>query len=215
MPDKLFWNTVTPFLKAALTKMMGNQSFQSFRLVGGTSLSLQLGHRISIDIDLFTDAPYGSIDFNEIDAFLATSFSYVSEAQSDVIGMGRSYLVGNKKETIKLDLYYTDPFIQPVLTIGPYRLATMEEIIAMKIDIVQRGGRKKDFWDLHELLDCYAPGQMIELHKTRYPYTHDADRIRENFTNFTNADDDFDPMCLKGKHWELIKLDIIQVLQKS
>jgi predicted nucleotidyltransferase component of viral defense system len=31
-------------------------------------------------------------------------------------------------------------------------MATVEEIIAMKLDVMQRGGRKKDFWDLHELL---------------------------------------------------------------
>jgi hypothetical protein len=39
---------------------------ENFILVGGTSLSLQLGHRISIDIDLFTDSPYGSVDFKAI-----------------------------------------------------------------------------------------------------------------------------------------------------
>ncbi len=50
---------------------------------------------------------------------------------------------------------------------------------------------------------------MIALHKQRYPYTHDENQIRKNFTDFKNADDDFDPVCLKGKHWEIIKLDII------
>jgi len=63
MPDRLFWNTVTPLLKTALTKMMDSGFFQQFRLVCGTSLSLQLGHRTSVDIDLFTDASYGLINF--------------------------------------------------------------------------------------------------------------------------------------------------------
>ncbi len=94
-----------------------------------------------------------------------------------------------------------------------YRLATIEEIIAMKIDIVQRGARKKDFWDLHELLHKYSLSQMIELHKTRYPFSQEENKIRTNFANFKIADDDFDPICLKGKYWELIKLDIVQSLQ--
>ena len=34
------------------------EELNSFRLVGGTSLSLQIGHRMSVDIDLFTDAVY-------------------------------------------------------------------------------------------------------------------------------------------------------------
>lgn len=216
MPDTLFWNTVTPLLKTTLSKLMDSGIFDQFRLVGGTSLSLQLGHRTSVDIDLFTGANYGSINFSAIDIFLRESFPYVSEPQAGVIGMGRSYLVGeDKNETVKLDLYYTDAFMQPALVIGSYRLATIEEIIAMKIDIVQRGGRKKDFWDLHELLDQYSPSQMIELHKIRYPYNHEETEIRSNFINFTTADDDFDPICLKGKYWELIKLDTIQALQKA
>ena len=158
MPDGLFWNTVTPPLKTALNKMMEDASLQQFRLVGGTSLSLQLGHRISDDIDLFTDADYDSVDFTAIDNFLRESFPYVSEPQPGVIGIGKSYLMGEDvNETVKLDLYYTDPFIQPELVLGPYRLATIEEIIAMKIDIVQRGARKKDFWDLHELLGKVRP----------------------------------------------------------
>jgi predicted nucleotidyltransferase len=214
MPSGLFWNTVTPLLRTALTKMMEDGPFQQFRLVGGTSLSLQLGHRISVDIDLFTDAVHDSIEFGVIDNFLRGSFTYVSEPQSGVIGMGQSYLIGESEdEIVKLDLYYTDTFIQPELVVEPFRLATVEEIIAMKIDIVQRVARKKDFWDLHELLAQYTPSQMIELHRTKYPYNHDEELIRANFTNFTIADGDFDPVCLKGKYWELIKYDFVQVIQ--
>jgi predicted nucleotidyltransferase component of viral defense system len=216
MSNPLFWNTVTPLLKTVLTKVMENELFQKFRLVGGTSLSLQLGHRISVDIDLFTDAMYASIDFNAIDKFFKDSFTYVSSPKTGIIGIGRSYLVGNNEnETVKLDLYYTEAFIQPELVVEPFRLATIEEIIAMKIDIVQRGARKKDFWDLHELLEMYSPKQMIELHKKRYPYNHDEELIRENFINFTIADGDFTPVCLKGKYWELIKYDFLQYLRKS
>ncbi|MGL4581891.1 MAG: nucleotidyl transferase AbiEii/AbiGii toxin family protein, partial [Flavobacterium sp.] len=50
--------------------------FKSFRLVGGTALSLQLGHRLSVDIDLFSDAAYGSIDFKDIDNFIEKTFPY-------------------------------------------------------------------------------------------------------------------------------------------
>ncbi|NOS93314.1 MAG: nucleotidyl transferase AbiEii/AbiGii toxin family protein [Cyclobacteriaceae bacterium] len=216
MPNRLYWNTVTPLLRIALMKMMEEEPFQQFRLVGGTSLSLQLGHRSSIDIDLFTDAAYEAIDFGAIDKFLRDSFNYVSEPNSGVIGIGQSYLIGESEdEAVKLDLYYTDPFIQPQLVIDSIRFATVEEIIAMKIDIVQRVARKKDFWDLHELLEKYSIDKMIELHKTRYSYNHEKELIRTNFTNFTMADQDFDPICLKGKYWELIKYDFVQALKKS
>ncbi len=51
--------------------------------------------------------------------------------------------------------------------------------------------------------------KMFALHKERYPYNHDQMQIRSSFSNFILADEDFDPICLKGKHWEIIKLDMI------
>lgn len=214
MPDSLYWKTVTPLLKEVLTVLMKHELFQPFRLAGGTSLSLQLGHRMSDDIDLFTDAPYETINFSAIDSFLRNEFGFVSDLPHGPIGMGVSYGIGKSEEDlVKLDLYYTDTFIQPALEIGQYRLASIEEIIAMKIDIVQRKARKKDFWDLHELLLSHSPSEMIALHSKRYPYAHDEALIRQNFTDFSKADEDFDPICLKGKYWELIKLDIVQAIR--
>ena len=213
MPDKLHWNTVAPVLKEVLTSLTKQVPFETFRLVGGTSLSLQLGHRMSDDIDLFTDATYGTIDFAAIDSLLRQTFGFVSDLPPGPIGMGVSYAIGkSQKQLVKLDLYYTDSFIQPALEIGLYRLATIEEIIAMKIEVVQRLARKKDFWDIHELLDKYTPSQMIALHEQRYPYNHDEALIRQNFINFSRADHDLTPTCLRGKHWELIKLDIVKAL---
>ena len=108
-----------------------------------------------------------------------------------------------------MDLFYTDKFIQDIIQIDGIRLATFEEIIAMKIDVISRGGRIKDFSDIHELKDDYSIKEMLALHKQRNPYTHDGDQIRRNITNFENADNDFDPICLKGKLWEIIKFDMI------
>jgi predicted nucleotidyltransferase len=211
MPERPHWNTVKPILKDVLTVLMRSSLFDPFRLVGGTSLSLQIGHRMSDDIDLFTDHPYESIDFAAIDKFFRETFGYVSDIPTGPVGMGVSYLVGpTKDDTVKIDLFYTDTFIQPALQLGPYRLATVEEIIAMKIDILQRKARKKDFWDLDELLEKYSIQQMITLHKQRYPHGHDEKVIRENLVDFQGADEDFTPICLKGKHWELIKLDFVE-----
>lgn len=133
-----------------------------------------------------------------------------------VIGMGKSYYVGeDKNNCIKLDIYYTDEFIQAAEIIDNIRLASIEEIIAMKIDVVLRGGRKKDFWDLHELMSEYSLNKMLSLHEERYPYNHNKKLILTNLINFTSADIDFDPICLKNKHWELIKLDFIDFVNKQ
>lgn len=212
----LYYNTVNDLLKNSLETLMSEPLLEDFRLVGGTSLSLQIGHRMSVDIDLFSDATYGSIDFEKIDDYLKSTFSYVDSFSDLAPALGKSYSVGTDKENVvKLDFYYTDEFIQPPLIVdNNIRLATIEEIIAMKVDVVQRGGRKKDFWDLHTVLEQYDIKKMLELHLLRYPYTHDKDLIIKNFTNFKPADGDFDPICLHGKYWDFIKDDIQEAVSK-
>lgn len=212
----LYYNTVNDLLKNCLLSLMAAKEFGPFRLVGGTSLSLQLGHRISVDIDLFTDATYGSVDFEVIEQYLMNSFSYVEHLSNFLPAMGKSYTVGTDREnTIKLDIFYTERFIQSVFEQDTIRMATVEEIIAMKIDVVQRGGRKKDFWDLHDLLSKYSIDAMLELHKLRYEYSHDRELILKNFTNFVHADEDFEPICLRGKYWEFIKEDIEEAIDRT
>jgi hypothetical protein len=215
MNKSLYYNTVSALQLKVLKSLMQSPVFSDFRLVGGTSLSLQLGHRMSVDIDLFSDIEYGSIDFEKADYFLKTVWPYVDSLNISPVGMGKSYFIGtDKDECIKLDLYYTDQFITECLTIDHIRLASIKEIIAMKLDVVARNGRKKDFWDLHALMDDYSLNEMLELHKRRYPYTHDAEQILRQFINFTSADHDFDPICLHGKHWELIKLDMLDFVRR-
>ena len=213
--DKLYWNTVSNSLETILKKLMDSPVFEQFRLVGGTSLSLQLGHRMSVDIDLFTDALYNSINFTAIDDFLRNTFLFVSGPGPGPIALGASYLIGEDEQNcVKLDLYYTDTFIQQPIIVEHIRMATIEEITAMKIEIIQTGGRKKDYWDIYEILDTVTPLQILELHKTRHPYTHNQDLIIDNFLNFDKADDDFEPICLRGNYWEIIKLELATIWNK-
>lgn len=210
----LHYNTINDLLKNSLLQLMKSDVFNDFRLVGGTALSLQIGHRESIDIDLFSDVEYGTLNFKKIEDFLKSNFEYVDFLDVPP-AMGKAYFIGeNKDNTVKLDIFYTDTYIQPFIEEDGIRMATIEEIIAMKVDVIQRGGRKKDFWDLHDLLDSYSIMQMIEFHEQRYPYTHDKNLIIQNFTNFDQADDDFDPICYKGKYWAFIKEDFEEIILK-
>ncbi|MCC9020482.1 MULTISPECIES: nucleotidyl transferase AbiEii/AbiGii toxin family protein [Flavobacterium] len=212
----MYWKTVNPLLKESLLRLMQAEEFEVFRLVGGTALSLQIGHRLSVDIDLFTDEDYNSVDFDVLEGYLRENFPYVDKVFGGITAMGRSFLIGiDRENTVKLDVYYSnDKFIQDAIVIEGVRMATVEEIIAMKVDVVSRGGRKKDFWDLHELLPKYNIGKMLRFHKIRSEYTHDQAQIMKNFTDFSSADDDFDPECLKGKYWEFVKEDIEAAVKK-
>jgi predicted nucleotidyltransferase component of viral defense system len=215
MAIQLHYETITPLLKKVLQNMMSNPMFDPFVLVGGTSLSLRLGHRKSVDIDLFTNAPYGSLDYSILEEFFQKAYSYYDCVdKTGVVGMGRSYYMGNSVEdNIKVDLYYHDEIIDPPEIIDGIRIASLNDVTAMKIDVISRGGRKKDFWDLHELLNTYSISEMLNLHQQRNEYTHDRKRILINLSNFASADEDIDPVCLKHKEWALIKLDFVELME--
>jgi hypothetical protein len=214
--ENLHYETITPFLKEVLIDLMTNPLFRPFRLVGGTSLSLRFGHRMSNDIDLFTDAPYGSLDFSIFESFLRISYPYYfCTDRTNIVGFGRSYYVGYSiEDPAKIDLFYHEALIEPVDIIDNIRIASVQDIVAMKVDVVSRSGRKKDFWDLHELLNIYSIPEMLEMHELRFEYTHNRDEIIKNFTNFKAADNEIDPICLKGKDWEDIKIDFLEALDK-
>ena len=209
MQTKLHKETVSDALWWTLKQLMEIEVLLPFRLVGGTSLSLQLGHRISVDIDLFTDVEYGSIDFDQIDSKLQDKFSFVEMQYEGNNSFGKSYFIGqNEDDIVKVDLFYTDKFIRPVLVYDSIRMASIEEITAMKVEVIGQNGRKKDFWHIHELMDVMSITKMIELHSERYPYTFTPEYLKNKLIDFQYADADFDPICLKGKYWELIKQDI-------
>lgn len=209
--ENLHWNTVSPLLKEILLDLMQEEIFSPFRLVGGTALSLQIGHRMSVDIDMFTDAEYGSIDFNTIKSFLKNKYAFYSSSPIDIVAFGTYFKIGySQKDCIKLDLYYTDDYVFQELVVDTVRMASIEEIIAMKLDVVLRGGRKKDFWDLHYFLKSIPLDEMILYFQKRYPYNDDFIKIKTMIVDFTAADSDFEPNCLLFKDWELIKIDFME-----
>lgn len=75
--------TTNPELISILERLMALPLLSSFRLVGGTALSLMKGHRISVDIDLFTDQEYGTTDFSSIEAEIKKSFPIVDNPDDE------------------------------------------------------------------------------------------------------------------------------------
>ena len=210
----LHYETVSVLLINILTKLMSEEAFKPFRLVGGTNLSLRYGHRISDDIDLFTDAEYGSLDYSVFEDYLKKCFPYFNSPYgSGNVGFGKMYYVGlNETDVVKLDLMYTDTFFSQAEVIEGIRFASTEQVVAMKMQAIATGGRKKDWWDIHLLLDHFSIEEMLDLHKRWQPWTHDKDHLLAALTDFSKADDQPDPKCLLGKDWDFIKIDIIDAV---
>ncbi|MET7000241.1 nucleotidyl transferase AbiEii/AbiGii toxin family protein [Chitinophaga defluvii] len=201
---------------------MGIVDLSDFRLVGGTALSLLRGHRESVDIDMFCDGPYGQIPFDHILEVIRLNFPYVEEINAitgpaNQINNQGLYLFLGKDEvqSIKTDILYWDaPFLYPAIEELGIRLATIEDIAAMKLDTISRGGRKKDFWDLSEILETHTMAALLNVYEKKYPWFEIKDVIA-GLTDFSVADMMPDPVCFKNKNWEEIKAEMEQVAAKN
>ena len=212
---KLHYNTVSKTLTKYLKELMNEPLLKDFVLVGGTSLSLQLGHRISIDIDLFTDSLYGSVNFHAIQEMLRNKFNFCVGDCGKIVSFGTSYLIGDTKEdAVKLDLFYTEPFIRKVQIIDGIRMASLEDIVAMKLHVMGDGGRKKDFWDLNELQSRFTLNQMLDLYEEKFPYDYTREEIIKGLNDFSKADNEPNPICFRNKQWDFIKLEMIDFVSE-
>lgn len=125
--------------------------------------------------------------------------------------MGKTYYLGNNEnESIKVDIFYTDPFIGKGISNEKGNIiASLNDIIPMKIKAILNRGSKKDFWDLHEILERYSFEEIMDLYNTKFPYEEiNYTEIYEKFLFFDKADLENNPDCLKGKYWVLVKEDI-------
>src|SRR5690349_3583153 len=78
-----------------IKKLMADEKFKAFNLVGGTALALMIGHRISVDIDLFSTTAFNApqlgdhlttnYNVQEVQILKNGVFCYVNDVKIDLI----------------------------------------------------------------------------------------------------------------------------------
>jgi predicted nucleotidyltransferase component of viral defense system len=204
----LYTQTVEPGTFSLLKKLMTLSSLQAFSLVGGTALALRFGHRSSVDLDLFFHEQF--------------EHSFIEKEFSEEFGVDFKYETGHKQmgifcfiNNIKVDIvYYPHTPILAVDEIEGIRFYSNQDIAAMKIQAILGRGKKKDFWDLHELLQHYSLQQIMDWHKQKYPSQMLAISIPNAITYFVDAEESESPVSFKNQSWESIKKDIQAVVSE-
>jgi Nucleotidyl transferase AbiEii toxin, Type IV TA system len=188
--------TVTRATLELLKELMTLPELKQFGLVGGTNLSLRFGHRLSIDLDLFTNEPFDTEKiYNKLEARFP---SILLSSQSDT--MLFLYI-----ENVKIDMVLLPyPYIYPIEEIEGIRLVSVQDIAAMKLSAIARRGVKKDFWDIAELLDVYSLDEMIDFYKAKYS-SRDLFHLMRAIVFFNDAESQKDPDPLKITTWKLVK----------
>ena len=198
----LYYKTIDTETLELLKRIQNIPAFANLRLVGGTSLALQIGHRKSIDLDLF-----GKIEDDEftIAEILNKTGRVTILKKSKNINI---YTING----IKVDIVnYPYAWLKDIIFEDTLKLANMEDIAAMKLSAITNRGTKKDFIDLFFLLKRYSLEELFDFYKNKY---HDGSAflVIKSLSYFDDADEEAMPdMCIAAK-WEEIKSRLSHIL---
>jgi predicted nucleotidyltransferase component of viral defense system len=163
-----------------LTKLQKSEVFDNYFLVGGTALSLQLGHRISEDIDLFTRY---DIKKDEILDFLNSNYN----GKYQIINM-QNIIFQIVIEDTKVDFVkYNYELIEDAKMEEGIKYLGKKDISAMKLmAIANRGDQAKDFIDIYYLLKEISLDDMFEYYKQKYKQ-NDISPIKRSLIYFDDV----------------------------
>ena len=191
--------TVFPDTLELLKSLMNHPLLNEMRLVGGTSLALQYGHRRSVDLDFF------GITTENIDELNAAMQQCTKKVvQGNCSKSIKSYYLNEVKvDIVNYNYKWID---EPVIEQG-LRLASPKDIAAMKVNAVMGRGTKKDFVDVYFLLQHYSFDEIIKFYLQKYPVGSEY-RALLSMTYFNDADPQPMPFMFQPIEWSNIKQEI-------
>lgn len=201
----LSYCTVEPHTLELLKYLMGEPYLKECRLVGGTALALQYGHRSSVDLDVFGVVPDNDGALHDI----LESFGQVqSQMTSKYI---KSFIV----DGIKVDFvnYSRYPWIDEEVVENGIRLASPKDIAAMKTYAIQNRGSRKDFIDMYFLLQNYSLEDILGFYAKKY-LNYSMFRTRMALTYFEDAEGKECPPVFVKVEWDYIKSFISQKVRE-
>ena len=190
----LFRETVQPATLELLKALMHRPALSGLRLVGGTSLSLQIGHRMSDDLDLFGEVNLDSAE-------LAPALDGLGPVT--LLKRTPNIYICSIRE-VKVDLVnYSYPWLEEIHVGDGIRLAGLSDIAAMKLAAVTGRGTKKDFVDLYFLLQYFTLTEMLDFYNKKYKDGSEMLVLR-SLTYFEDADQGRVHM-IKPLSWDTVK----------
>ena len=193
-------NAVALVILELLKTICAISELESFGLGGGTSLALRMAHRLSIDLDFFTNTNFTTgLVFKIITKKFPSAELLFEQNQTMMFTIN----------DVKVDfVLYPFAWLQQFDIIEETRLLSIEDIIPMKLQAASNRNAKKDYWDIAALLKEYSLVKMLKIFTAKFPQV-DIGFIIHSLTDFENADIELDPDTYTGITWNEIKNELI------
>jgi predicted nucleotidyltransferase component of viral defense system len=191
--------TVEPGTLELLKNLMSLPELDGFYLVGGTALALQFGHRMSVDLDLFTE-----LQFDKVALLEALQKSYDVLVETEEGSMLITSINFVKVDFVKMSY----PVLFAPIVVEGVRMLEIRDIAPMKLKAVTQRGSKKDFYDIYYLLDYLTIQQMLELFSLKFRQ-FEIFHVLKSLNYFDDAEKYPDPVLFdKTVTWNKVKSKI-------
>lgn len=198
--DAIYWQTVSPALRAVLDGFSKSQIASEFYLAGGTALALQMGHRVSVDLDFFSPT---QSDLPALTEALRRALANYTPVLADTSWGNLVFLADN----VRVGFYgYGYELMRPLVKVDGVSLASIEDIGLMKMDALLARASRKDFHDLYQICQQVALRDLLDLAPLKYPHTRDFEaQVTRHMVYFERAEQETPVPLLKAVDWEAVK----------
>jgi len=197
----MYEKVVSTKTKRVLESLDKIEIIKNFYLAGGTALALQLGHRKSIDLDLFSRRSFSTEKLKTILSQIGKLKIYSEEKgtlNASINGVKISFLRYKYKMLFPLIKYSKN-----------LKLASTQDIACMKIDAISSRGSKKDFIDLYFLLKKYSLKEILSLFDKKYQeIEYSRLHILKSLIYFQDAEGDPMSLMFENIDWNKVKREL-------
>lgn len=195
-----------------IKSLQQKEYLNDFYLVGGTALAIYFNHRVSIDIDLFSNFNF---DAKLLLENIQQDYSYqlLNTADNTLKGL---------IEDVNVDIIaHRYPYLKTPETINGIQLLSVPDIIAMKLNAISISGqRAKDFVDVYYALHDYSISEMLAFYQTKYSQSNSA-HVLKSLIYFDDVDLVGWPKLIKDPklEWDKVKKkiekEVIEMIKKE
>ncbi len=192
---------ITPAQREALA-LLAPALEEGTYLAVGVAAALSLHHRTSLDLDLFVP--------REFDADRLAERIAAAVPDARIVGRARGTLHLEVSGVPTSILSYRYPLVAPVALHPDLALpvASLDDLVCMKLSAISGRGAAKDFWDLDGLLARGAGGGKLEqalLLFARKFASEDIGHVVRSLAYFGDADAAPLPLGLTKEVWDDVK----------
>jgi hypothetical protein len=197
-------STLTDAQREALLRLSPTLPTDAY-LAGGVAVALHHHHRVSHDLDFFVQT------------------SDPAELERDILGLPGTSLVSRAKGTLYLSvgdipvsiLRYTPNLLEATSSMFglPVPVASVRDLACMKLSAISQRGARRDFWDLHVILQNHSGGlsDLLESFAEKYPKV-DVGHVVRSLVYFGDANAEPSPRGLANEEWDAIQKGLVRAV---